>query len=218
MAQICCNCKKSIGFFGVTNEIIIGSGRLLCDACYSGFGIYVNMLRGRTEIEGLVEAHTKAIEAVNGSKLTPQIRQQAIDDIEALYEKRCQDLQTEKEKTAKAERERMAIAKREEEIARAYRERYITHAEIVGTRMAENGAMGYTVNSTSYSVLVYYSNGDVEIHEGNADSLKPFLPFIKPKNDSAELVSAINHLEKTMKDFMAYMENKMDNPQVKHSR
>ncbi len=88
MAQICCNCKKSIGFFSGANEIITGSGRLLCDACYSGFGIYANMLQGRTEIEGLVEAHAKAIEAVKESKLTSQIQQQAIDDIEELYNKR----------------------------------------------------------------------------------------------------------------------------------
>ena len=212
MAKTCVNCGKQIGLFGGDNEIIKGSGRIFCDNCYRAFGIHVNMLRNRTNLNGIVEAQSNALKAIECSELSQKVKQQTIQDIEALYEKRCQDLQTEKEEIAKAERERMAIAKREEEIARAYRERYITHAEIVGTRMAENGAMGYTVNSTSYSVLVYYSNGDVEIHEGNADSLKPFLPFIKPKNDSAELVSAINRLEKTMKDFMACMENKMDSP------
>ena len=105
MAQICCNCKKSIGIFGGTNEIIIGSGRLLCDACYGGFGIFVNMLRSRTEVEGLVEAHTKAIEEVKKSKLTPQIQQQTIDDIEELYKKRYVALNIQETDIQKAEQD-----------------------------------------------------------------------------------------------------------------
>ncbi len=54
-------------------------------------------------------------------------------------------------------------------------------AEIVGTRMAENGGNGYYTNSTCYSLLVYYSNGTVELIEGGLTMIRPFLHLIQPK-------------------------------------
>ena len=53
----------------------------------------------------------------------------------------------------------------------------IKYAEIVGTRMAEEGGGGYTVNSTSYSVLVFCQDGSVELVEGSAKDIKHLLPY-----------------------------------------
>ena len=71
----------------------------------------------------------------------------------------------------------------------------ITYAEIVGTRMAEEGSGGYTVNSTSYSVLIFYSDGTVNLVEGGASQIRPFLPYMKPRSDFNMLQPMLERLE-----------------------
>lgn len=66
----------------------------------------------------------------------------------------------------------------------------IDYAEIVGTRMAEEGSAGYSVNSTSYSVLIYYSDGTVNLIEGNADRISPFLPYMRSSKSILEQLEA----------------------------
>lgn len=72
---------------------------------------------------------------------------------------------------------------------------FITHAEIVGTRMAEEGSGGYTVNSTSYSVLIFYSDGTVNLVEGSANQIRPYLPFMRPRSDFNQLQPMLEQLE-----------------------
>ena len=86
----------------------------------------------------------------------------------------------------------------------------IIRAEIVGTRMAEEGSGGYTVNSTSYSVLVFYSNGVVDLVEGSAHQIRPFLPYISPSNDMQQLKEILNDFEIRMKkDFQEAIQQAM---------
>ena len=86
----------------------------------------------------------------------------------------------------------------------------ITRAEIVGTRMAEEGSGGYTVNSTSYSVLIFYSNGAVDLVEGNARQIRPYLPFITPSNDMRQLKTLLDDFETKMKkDFQEAVQQAM---------
>lgn len=59
----------------------------------------------------------------------------------------------------------------------------IIRAEIVGTRMAEEGGGGFTYNSTSYSVLVFYDNGICDLVEGSAEQIRPFLAYMKPREE-----------------------------------
>ena len=78
----------------------------------------------------------------------------------------------------------------------------IQYAEIVGTRMAEEGSGGYTVNSTSYSVLVYYKSGLVNLVEGNAKAIQPYLAYMRPHNDTDRMEALLTRLEeKLKKDF-----------------
>lgn len=76
----------------------------------------------------------------------------------------------------------------------------IVRAEIVGTRMAQEGSGGYTVNSTSYSVLVFYSNGTVSLVEGGISQIKPYLGYMTPNNDMQQLRTILNDFEVKIKN------------------
>ena len=84
----------------------------------------------------------------------------------------------------------------------------IIRAEIVGTRMAENGSYGYTVNSTSYSVLVFYSNGVVELVEGDAKQINPLLPYMSPREDFNQLKSLLEQFEMQLKTDISHIVEK----------
>lgn len=71
----------------------------------------------------------------------------------------------------------------------------ITHAEIVGIRMAQEGSGGYTVNSTSYSVLVFYNDGTVNLVEGSAKEIRPYLPYMRPHGDLYQLKQILDQVE-----------------------
>ena len=87
----------------------------------------------------------------------------------------------------------------------------IIRAEIVGTRMAEEGSGGYTVNSTSYSVLLFYDNGDVNLVEGDAKDIKPYLRYIQPQNDMTQLQSLLEKIEEKLKrDFDKIIEKNIE--------
>ena len=206
MAKTCINCGRQLGLFSGNNMIIEGPERALCDNCFKPFGVYVNKLRNRTSIDGLVEAKNQAINAIESSTVSYPAKTQVIHDVETLYKERCGELKIDNEEIDEAEKKRIVITKREEEMAQAYKERYITYAEIAGTRMAENG-IGLTINSTSYSVLIFYNNGDIELHEGDADSIKPFLPYMRPKCDMMQLASAVNRLETAINNIITCIKN-----------
>ncbi len=74
----------------------------------------------------------------------------------------------------------------------------IVYAEIVGTRMAEEGSGGFTTNYTSYSVLVYYSNGVVELVEGNVHKVSPYLPYMRPRGDMNQLKPILDQMEQRL--------------------
>ncbi len=210
MAKNCVNCGKSLGLFGGDNEIVAGSGRFFCDKCYRPFHIYVNLLRNISDVGGIVEARIKAKSTIEGSDLTQQVKKDALQDIDAVYKKRCEELQVDEAEIEKAEEKvnKEEEAKKEaerllKEVERSRAERYIVQAEIVGTRMAENGSAGITFNSTSYSVLIFYSNGDVDLAEGDVHSIRPLLRYIKPGVDTKAILERIEKLEQTMKDYIA---------------
>ena len=75
----------------------------------------------------------------------------------------------------------------------------IKYAEIVGTRMAEEGSGGYTVNSTSYSVLVFTTSGTVELVEGSATEIRHLVPYMRPHNDPERLESILSQFEDRLK-------------------
>jgi len=75
----------------------------------------------------------------------------------------------------------------------------VIRAEIVGIRMAENGSLGYTVNSTEYSVLVFFDNGICELVEGSAADIRPFLPYLSPRVDYNQMVSMLAQFEEKLK-------------------
>ncbi len=77
---------------------------------------------------------------------------------------------------------------------------FITYAEIVGTRVALDGANGYSVNSTSYSVLVHYSDGTRDLVEGSAEEIKPLLPFMSSRGYFSELLPILDEFEKKLKE------------------
>lgn len=85
----------------------------------------------------------------------------------------------------------------------------IISAEIVGTRTAINGSMGYNVNSTDYSVLLFYDNGHVDLIEGDAAQIRPFLQYMHPRNDYKQLTTILNQLEDKLKMDISSLVNKM---------
>ena len=87
----------------------------------------------------------------------------------------------------------------------------IIRAEIVGTRMAENGSGGYTVNTTSYSVLVFHENGEVNLVEGDAKSIGPYLRYMRPQNDTDKLQILLEKMEEKLKrDFDKVIEQNIE--------
>ena len=84
----------------------------------------------------------------------------------------------------------------------------IVYAEIVGTRMAEEGQGGFTVNSTSYSVLLFYDIGNVELIEGNAKQIRPYLAYMRPHNDTNQINMMLSRFEEQLKkDISQIVEN-----------
>ena len=65
--------------------------------------------------------------------------------------------------------------------------------------MAENSSFVGTVNSTSYSVLIFYDNGFCELVEGYADEIQHLLPFLSPRVDYNQLVSILTQFEEKIK-------------------
>lgn len=97
----------------------------------------------------------------------------------------------------------------------------IISAEIIGTRMAEVGSGGYTINSTFYSVLVFHDSGLREIVEGSAEDIRPYLPYMKPRDmkpreDFSLLKPLLNEFEEKIKqDISSIVQQalrKIDNP------
>ena len=81
----------------------------------------------------------------------------------------------------------------------------IIHAEIVGTRMSENGSAGYIINYTSYSVLLFFSDGTRNLIEGDADQIRPFLPFMSPHIDDRKLNIILEQFEGKIKQDLQYL-------------
>ena len=131
-----------------------------------------------------------------------QVKKDTLQDIETLYQIKDKELNV-KEKEEMMERANVLYKEFYEKEARRIRERKIIYAEIVGTRMAQEGGAGITLNSTSYSVLTYYDNGDVELYEGNANAIKPLLKYMKPRNDTRQIIERIDQLEKTIKEYLS---------------
>jgi len=150
----------------------------------------------------IINAHTEAVRIIKESDMIGQVKKDTLQDIETLYQIKDKELNV-KEKEEMMERANVLYKEFYEKEARRIRERKIIYAEIVGTRMAQEGGAGITLNSTSYSVLTYYDNGDVELYEGNANAIKPLLKYMKPRNDTRQIIERIDQLEKTIKEYLS---------------
>ena len=80
-------------------------------------------------------------------------------------------------------------------------------AEIIGTRMAEEGTGGYYTNSTNYSMLVYYSDGTVQLIEGDAAHIRPYLHLVRPKLSMPDLAG----LQNAITAAIAFENNRLQN-------
>jgi len=185
MSKSCINCGQVLGYRSEKNEIIEGSGRAYCDNCFSVIKPYIIKLQYRNDLDSVTHNYSKLIEAVENSKFTEQALMISIRDINDLYNKRVKDIN-----------EQTELDNRKQELERTRYSRRIIHAEIVGTRMSENGIGGFTANSTSYSVLVFYDNKEVELIEGNANTIQPLLQYMKPSITHDELGSVLSRLGK----------------------
>ncbi|MBR3333318.1 MAG: PASTA domain-containing protein [Clostridia bacterium] len=87
----------------------------------------------------------------------------------------------------------------------------IAYAEIVGIRMAQEGSGGYTVNSTCYSVLLFGSNGSVDLIEGDANAIRPYLRYMRPHNDEVSLNRFGEKLKKDLNEIIDAKINKVYN-------
>lgn len=83
----------------------------------------------------------------------------------------------------------------------------ILRAEIVGVRTAENGTGGYVINSTNYSVLVFYTDGSVSLIEGDSNAIRPYLSYMRPQNDAYYMKQFLLEFEESIKnDLKATLE------------
>lgn len=76
----------------------------------------------------------------------------------------------------------------------------ILSAEIVGIRTAETGSGGFYTNSTDYSVLVFYSDGNVALIEGDKNAIRPYLGYMRPKNDAYYMKQFLDDFEARIKN------------------
>ena len=189
MSKSCINCGQALGYRSEKNEIIQGSGRAYCDNCFRVMKQFIIKLQYRDDLDSVNDNRSKAIEAVKGSQFTEQALTTSIQDINTLYNLRVKDIN-----------EKTEMNNRMLELQLTRYSRRIIHAEIVGTRMSENGIGGFTTNSTCYSVLIFYDNKEVEIIEGNAKTIQPFLQYMKPSITRDELDSFLFRLEELLKN------------------
>lgn len=78
----------------------------------------------------------------------------------------------------------------------------IKYTQFIGIRTAENGSNGFITNSTSYSMLVVYTNGVYEIVEGDAHAMRPFLPYLKEDNTAQILQESLAELERKLEQMV----------------
>lgn len=78
----------------------------------------------------------------------------------------------------------------------------IKYTQFIGIRTAENGSNGFITNSTSYSLLIVYTDGTREIVEGNAQAMRPFLAFLKEDNMERVLRESLEQLEQKLEKLV----------------
>lgn len=116
MANICLNCKKTIGLVSGSNEIIADSGRIFCDTCYREIRVPINILRYCDSADENAKSYQNAVNAVKNCSIHSSLHSQILADIECIYQtnvakygketpKIQKDLEPEKDKSASKAKE-----------------------------------------------------------------------------------------------------------------